>query len=172
MNDCVWMHGVFIVWNLLEDTAQLQPWPHSLAYSYEVKDVCIGLNLCSKTVSWADVLFAYSCTATSPFLQWKSFGHNLKKFEILAELYNLYKAWIMWMNRMVVLGWLCYTVLAKKFENISQVTLIYTKVCSNRSWNVWNVVWQWKYGLTSAYVGVLQNRTYILQINCSIDKYI
>ena len=35
------MHGVFIVWNLLEDTAQLQPWPHSLAYSYGVKDICI-----------------------------------------------------------------------------------------------------------------------------------
>ena len=45
---CVWMHGVFILWNLLEDMAQLQPWPHSLAYSYGVKDICIGLNLCSK----------------------------------------------------------------------------------------------------------------------------
>ena len=43
---------------------QLQPWPHSLAYSYEVRDVHVGLNLCSKTVSWADVLFAYSYTAT------------------------------------------------------------------------------------------------------------
>ena len=29
-----------------------------------MKDVHVGLNLCSKTVSWADVLFAYSCTAT------------------------------------------------------------------------------------------------------------
>ena len=41
-----------------------------------------------------------------------------------------------------------------KLEKISQITLIYTKVCSNRSWNVWNVVWQWKYGLTSVYVCV------------------
>ena len=64
MHDCVWMHAVFIVWNLLEDTAQLQPWPRSLAYCQEVKGVRVGLNLCSKTVSWADVLFAYSCTAT------------------------------------------------------------------------------------------------------------
>ena len=63
VHDCVWMHGVFIVWNLLDDMAQLQPWPPSLAYSYEVKDVHVGLNLCSKTVSWADVLFAYSYTA-------------------------------------------------------------------------------------------------------------
>ena len=70
MHDCVWMHGVFIVWNLLEDMAQLQPWPHSLAYSYEVKDVCVGLNLCSKTVSWADVLFAYSYTATALMVVW------------------------------------------------------------------------------------------------------
>ena len=31
------------------------------------------------------------------------------------------------MNQMVVLGWLCYTVLAIKFEKISQITLIYTK---------------------------------------------
>ena len=29
-----------------------------------MKGVRVGLNLCSKTVSWADVLFAYSCTAT------------------------------------------------------------------------------------------------------------
>ena len=64
MRDCVWTHAVFIVWNLLEDTAQLQPWPRSLAYCQEVKGVHVGLNLCSKTVSWADVLFAYSCTAT------------------------------------------------------------------------------------------------------------
>ena len=64
MHDCVWTRAVFIVWNLLEDTAQLQPWPCSLAYCQEVMGVCIGLNLCSKTVSWADVLFAYSCTAT------------------------------------------------------------------------------------------------------------
>ena len=63
-DDVVWMHGVFIVWNQLEDMAQLQPWPCSLVYSYGVKAVCIGLNLCSKTVSWADVPFAYSCTAT------------------------------------------------------------------------------------------------------------
>ena len=31
----------------------------------EVKGIRVGLNLCSKTVSWADVLFAYSCTATN-----------------------------------------------------------------------------------------------------------
>ena len=73
MHDCVWTRAVFIGWNLLEDTAQLQPWPRSLAYCQEVKGICVGLNLCSKTVSWADVLFAYSCTATSPFLQWKVF---------------------------------------------------------------------------------------------------
>ena len=64
MHDCVWTRAVFIVWNLLEDTAQLQPWPRSLAYCQEVKGIRVGLNLCSKTVSWADVLFAYSCTAT------------------------------------------------------------------------------------------------------------
>ena len=29
-----------------------------------MKDILVGLNLCSKTVSWADVPFAYSCTAT------------------------------------------------------------------------------------------------------------
>ena len=58
------MHGVFIGQSLLEDMAQLQPWPHSLAYSYEVKDIHVGLNLCSKTVSWVDVRFAYSGTAT------------------------------------------------------------------------------------------------------------
>ena len=82
MHDCVWTRAVFIVWNLLEDTAQLQPWPCSLAYCQEVKGVRVGLNLCSKTVSWADVLFAYSCTATSPFLQWKSFlGTILKNLE-------------------------------------------------------------------------------------------
>ena len=68
MHDCVWTRAVFIVWNLLEDTAQLQPWPRSLAYCQEVKGIRIGLNLCSKTVSWADVLFAYSCTATSSLL--------------------------------------------------------------------------------------------------------
>ena len=47
----------------------------------------------------------------------KNFGHNLEKFGILAELYNIYKAWITWMNRMAVLRWLCYTVLAKNFTN-------------------------------------------------------
>ena len=36
-----------------------------------MKDVRVGLNLCSKTVSWADVLFAYLCTATS-----SSLDHN------------------------------------------------------------------------------------------------
>ena len=33
----------------------------------EVKGSRVGLNLCSKTVSWVDVLFAYSCTATDMF---------------------------------------------------------------------------------------------------------
>ena len=79
----VWMHGVFIVWNLLEDMAQLQPWPCSLAYSYGVKAVCVGLNLCSKTVSWADVLFAYSCTATLTSL--------LKKEN--WEVWNFWQVW-------------------------------------------------------------------------------
>ena len=51
----------------------------------------------------------------------------------------------------------------KKLEKISQIKLIYTKVYSNRSWNVWNVVRRQKYGLTSAYVGVSRNGTYILQ---------
>ena len=37
----VWMHGVFILWNLLEDIAQLQPWPCSLAYCSGVKAICI-----------------------------------------------------------------------------------------------------------------------------------
>ena len=45
----VWMHGVFIVWNLLEDTAQLQPHYHtSRAFAWR-------LSLCTKTVSWVDV---------------------------------------------------------------------------------------------------------------------
>ena len=158
MHDCVWTRAVFIVWNLLEDTAQLQPWPRSLAYCQEVKGIRIGLNLCSKTVSWADVLFAYSCTATSPFLQWKVFGHNFEKFRTLAVLFNLYKAWIAWKNRKAVLGWLCYTVLAKNFEKITQITIIYTKVCSTRSCNGWNVVQRWNYGLISAYVDVSADR--------------
>ena len=38
----VWMRGVFIVWNLLEDMAQLQPWPHKLAYCSGVKAIRIG----------------------------------------------------------------------------------------------------------------------------------
>ena len=81
MHDCVWTCAVFIVWNLLEDTAQLQPWPRSLAYCQEVKGIRVGLNLCSKTVSWADVLFAYSCTATltSPSFQ-SSLSQYLTKY--------------------------------------------------------------------------------------------
>ena len=48
------------------------------AYSYGVKDVCVGLNLCSKTVSLADVVFAYSCTAT---------GFILDYIDILLDLH-------------------------------------------------------------------------------------
>ena len=38
----VWMCGVFILWNLLEDMAQLQLWPCSLAYCSGVKAICMG----------------------------------------------------------------------------------------------------------------------------------
>ena len=95
----------------------------------------------------------------------KSFlGTIWKKFGRLAVLFTLYKAWITWIDRMAVRGWFCYTVLAKNFEKITQITIIYTKVCSTRSCNGWNVVrWQ-NYDLTSAYVGVWRNGTYILQI--------
>ena len=61
-------------------------------------------------------------------------------------------------------GGFCYTVLAKNFEKITQITIIYTKVCSTRSCNGWNVVRRRNYGLTSAYVDVSRNGTYILQI--------
>ena len=46
----VWMHGVFIVWNLLEDMTQLQPHYHtSRAFAWR-------LSLCTKTVSLVNVL--------------------------------------------------------------------------------------------------------------------
>ena len=100
----VWTHGVFIVWNPLEDMAQIQSWPCSLAYSYGVKAVHIGPNLYFKTVSWADVPFAYSCAATSPFLQWKSLD---------TILINLgYWQWFLWSECVLkcVNVWCIYSV--------------------------------------------------------------
>ena len=37
--------------------------------------LCIGLKLCSKTVSWVDVTFAYSCTATTAMHKYLIWSH-------------------------------------------------------------------------------------------------
>ena len=49
-----------------------------------MKDACIGLNLCSKTVSWADVLFAYSCTATTS----KRALYEMSPIKLTAHFYG------------------------------------------------------------------------------------
>ena len=88
----------------------------------------------------------------------KKFWTRFKKFGILAVLLTYIRPELREWTEWQCLGGFVTQCWQKFRKNVINNINIH-KVCSTRSWNVWNIVQQQKYGLISAYVDVSRDGT-------------